>query len=327
MAFEKRVCVLKQIKKGFTADGSALSGAIYAERQGEDLTVVPRLLGIAPVKEGRYALALGIEREILVCELSGAAPVHMRAPSLRGGFSALVVYIKGEAEPIAFGYCGASSPDYAPLLAAFSKSEKKKKKEQEHPMPATPAIPLPPTELPAPFSPTNVPLAPTVPLPEDTPPFRESAAAKYDDELIAERNYYGAVHDDETAASEGEKTGGQETHEDDRTPFGVARDTFTYYESVREKLEEAFQKYPEDRRLLAAFPQSKWVNAGNTLLGIVYKNGLPEFLCVAAEGEEEPEAMKGHSMFVPATPFSDTVGFFVVFQSAHTGEYVTLSQS
>ena len=27
MAYEKRVCVLKQIKKGFSADGSALSGA------------------------------------------------------------------------------------------------------------------------------------------------------------------------------------------------------------------------------------------------------------------------------------------------------------
>ena len=60
MPFEKRVCVLKQVKKGFTADGSALSGAVYCERLGEEITVMPRLLGIAPVKEGRYALALWV---------------------------------------------------------------------------------------------------------------------------------------------------------------------------------------------------------------------------------------------------------------------------
>ena len=58
MAYEKRLCVLKQIKKGFSADGSPLSGAVYAERMGSELTVTPRLAGIAPVKEGRYALAV-----------------------------------------------------------------------------------------------------------------------------------------------------------------------------------------------------------------------------------------------------------------------------
>ena len=61
MAYEKRVCVLKQMKKGFAADGGDLSGAVYAERLGSELTVTPRLLGLSPLKEGRYALAFSAE--------------------------------------------------------------------------------------------------------------------------------------------------------------------------------------------------------------------------------------------------------------------------
>ena len=39
MSYEKRVAVLKQINKGFSADGGALSGAVYLERFGRELTV------------------------------------------------------------------------------------------------------------------------------------------------------------------------------------------------------------------------------------------------------------------------------------------------
>ena len=42
MAYEKKLCILKQIGKGFTADGMPLMGAVYAERLGSDLTQIGR---------------------------------------------------------------------------------------------------------------------------------------------------------------------------------------------------------------------------------------------------------------------------------------------
>lgn len=328
MAFEKRVCVLKQIKKGFTADGSALSGAVYVERLGSELTIVPRLLGIAPVKEGRYALAIGVGGEVLITELDKSGSTRMEGPSIASGFSVLLVYLRGDAEPVAFGSCGLASNDYGPLLAAFSEREKRK---NGAPMPAP--TPLPPTELPT-FSPNNVPLAPTVPLPgeeEERRPFRE--AEQYNDEAIADANYYedptdghGTANDVVAEAEEAARA--QIADDADAVHPLLVGGGLTYYHSVREKLREAFEKFPKDERLLSVYPTSEWVKADGALLGIIYKNGSPEFLCVAVEAEgDPPEEMKGHCQFVPATPFSDMVGFYIVYQSASTGEYVTISDS
>lgn len=306
MAFEKRVCVLKQLKKGFTADGSALSGAVCLERLGTEITVFPRLLGIAPVKEGRYALALWIDGEVFVVEL-GSGSVKLEGPSLRAGFAALLVYIRGEAEGVAFGSCGAAPADYLPLLSAFSRKQR--------PIPN----PLPPTELPT-FSPNNVPLAPTVPIPDD-PPFRKSEEdARYDDEAIADADYF---------SPEGDADGEGAPEDDEAAHPLLVGGGPTYYDAVREKLRAAFEKYPKDDRLKAVYPASEWVRAeGGALLGVIYRGGLPEFLCVAVEAKGDPPAgMKEHCCFVPESPLSDMVGFYVVYQSAKTGEYVTVSDS
>ena len=315
MAFEKRVCVLRQIKKGFTADGSALSGAIYVERLGTELTVMPRLLGIAPVKEGRYALALWIDEQIFVTELKDGGSVKLEGPSVKAGFAALLVYVRGEAEAVAFGSCGVAPCDYQPLLAAFS--------EKERSIPN----PMPPTELPT-FSPNNVPLAPATPLPGE-PPFRE----KYDDEAIADADYYAkSADDDGKTADKARKQAdpdGEDAASDDGAfhPF-LLDGELTYYHSVREKLRAAFEKYPRDDRLKAVYPASEWVKADGALLGVIYHGGSPKFLCVAVEANgDPPESMKEHCCFVPSSPLSDMVGFYVVYQSASTGEYVTVSDS
>ena len=327
MAYEKRVCVLKQVKKGFTADGGTLSGAIYAERLGSELTVTPRMLGIAPVKEGRYALALWIEGKIFVLELKGTASLRVEnAPSVKRGLAALVVFLRGEVQPIAFGSCGVAPSDYQFLLAAFSE-------EKRQPIP----VPLTPNELPGPAP--NIPRAPGVPLPEkeedeEARPFREHAAAKYDDEAIAEQDYF-RPHDEDGetrgsgGADENAQADGAAVAGDDGAvrPF-LRQKSLTYYYSVREKLEEAFRKFPRDDRLKSAFPHSEWVRTETALLGVVYGHGIPEFLCVAVEKRgEAPEEMRDKCMFVPASPFSDEEGFFVVFQSASTGEYVTVSDT
>ena len=330
MAYEKRVCVLKQVKKGFTADGGTLSGAVYAERLGNELTITPRLLGIAPVKEGRYVLALSLDGKCYCLELKGNAPLRIPdAPSVRDGFSALVCFVRGEAEPIAFGACGLASPSYTALLAAVQGNGDKKQKKLPNP--------LSPFETPAPVAP-NVPLAPGVGvpnLPDGEEPkeksFREEALS-YDDEAIAARDYYSCEVDEDEVASphapnEGAAVAGGGDPQADAA-HRYPRGTLTYYLEVREKLEKALKTFPKDERLNAVFPHSEWVRAeSGALLGVVYENGTPRYLCVAAEKQgDAPKEMEGHACFVPL-PYSEDAGFYIVFQDADTGDYVTVSDS
>lgn len=326
MAYEKRVCVLKQLKKGFAANGGTLSGAVYCERLGDELTVTPRILALAPLKEGRYVMALCAENETF-CMEAGAGVVR-GAPSIRGGFSVLLCHVRAgaDAEPVAFGACGASNETPRTLLAAITAEEKKRRK---------PANPLPPVELPAPAAP-NVPLAPTPPvpkpLPEEDAPFRDCrAAARYDDEAIAADDYYAEADQNADAAlcdppqADPPENGGGACRDEAVPPRPITRGSLTYYYELREKLRAAFGKYPRDDRLKGAFPHSDWVNAGDALLGIVYEEGLPRYLCVATE-EKLPAQAEGRGVFVPLSPFSDERGMYVVFQDADTGEYVVVEE-
>ena len=324
MAYEKRLCVLKQVKKGFSADGGSLSGVIYAERVGTTLTVTPRIIGIAPVKEGRFALAVWVDGKTFCLELNGNEPLKLQnAPSLRRGFAALVCFVRGEAEPVAYGMFGEAPASYSVLLSAVEG-------ERKSPIPT----PLPPNEVPFPTLP-NTPRAPGVPLPgpipeEETPqgePFRRQG--KYDDDAIAASNYYRKEQDDEDENAarlhegEGEKVAGGRHSAVHEAPL-LPRGSLTYYNTVRERLEEAMKKFPPDESLKGAFPLSEWVKAeSGVLLGIVYESGSPRYLCVAVEKNgDPPEEMKENCAFVPTTVFSDDEGFWVVFQDADTGEYV-----
>ena len=317
MAYEKRVCVLKQLKRGFTADGSGLSGAVYCERLGSELTVTPRILGIAPIAEGRYVLVIRAEERTLVLELKGNEALHVpNAPSVKNGFSALLCFVRGEAEPLAFGACGAAGLSYTPLLAALSEVDKGKKKTVS----AGETPDMPPSDF-----------IETEKQGENEGdesaalPFREGAV--YDDEAIASADYYagGDAHEKGGGGgrNEAEKVaGGAHSFEDAPDLVARPRGSLTYYKEVRERLQEALKKYPADERLKGAFPQSEWVLSEVALLGVIYEEGLPRYLCVAVENTgEPPEEMKDVCALVPAAPASD-VTFWVVFQDADTGDYV-----
>lgn len=338
MAYEKRVAVLKQVNKGFSADGSALSGAVYLERFGRELTIKVQAAGLASVKEGRYVVALALGDKKFCLALGGGEPLKIAdAPSLKDGFCVLIAFLRDGARPVAFGRCGSASLSDKDLLSYLTETEKKGN---------VPAIPIPvsPVEFP-PLAP-NVPRAPTVPVPgippreepDDRAPFREGAVA-YDDEAIAESDYFfervqeGDRNENASGKDEGKgrkKKGGGNLKEDDNAvnPFLRTKGKLTYYKKVREELERAFQKFPSDTRLLKVFPRSEWVKTESVLLGTVYENGVPRYLCVAAEKDgDPPEEMKEHCTFVPESPFSDEKGFYIVFQDADSGAYVTVSGS
>lgn len=316
MAYEKRLCILKQMKKGFSADGAPLTGAVYAERLGETLSVTPRIAGLSPLSDGKYLLVVQAKGRYFCFDLKGNETLKAEsAPSIADGFSVLLCFVRGEAEPVAFGKCGVCGDDPLPLLNALS--------ERKRPLPA----PMPPNQIPGAPSP-QVPLAPGVPLPEEDG-FRDAAAAGYDDEAIASTNFYRSSDENEGAPVEDPpQADGQcaQTDEPSVHPFRLSGGGLTYYNKIAEKLKQAFEQYPRDNTLSAAIPCSEWVKTENALLGVVYAEGLPRFLCVAIK-ENPPEEAKKASLFVPCGPYSEEDGYYVVFQDADTGEYVTVSQS
>ena len=345
MAYEKKLCILKQIGKGFTADGMPLMGAVYAERLGSDLTLTPRIAGLAPLREGRYALAAVVGRKEYCLELKGNTALRVPAcPSLENGFAVLLCFVKDDVEPVAFGSCGSAPSDYKQLVDLFRTLPKERAnfsspsparsavKSEEDEGQRIPPMPLPPTGVPGVPGP-NTPFAPGVPLPSgpsdkplppEPPPEEDEPLSRapedvspeasgnapprdgYDDEALAGKNYYSSP---EAAAPE--------------PPPEEPPRALTYFESIRPRMEEAFQKGTPDTRLCRALPHSEWTLWEGALLGVVYHLGVPRYVCLAVEAQGElPREMEERAVFVPSSPYSDDEGFFVAFQDAATGEFV-----
>lgn len=313
MAFEKRVCVLKQIKKGFAADGKTLSGVVYAERWNEELTLNVRLVDTAPVREGRFALTVWVGGKIYCRDFESTLFKIREAPGLQGGFSALITFVKGDAEPVAFGSCGAAPSDYTTLLNVFKNEEKKKSRVQKR-------------------EGTGEKVQPYCEIEQKEEKKREGNG--YDDEAIASANYYGeAGKTHENGGADGapyekeaaeEIAGGTCENAEVEHPFGTGR-TLAYYDTIKERLRLAFEKYPRDMRLNGIFPTGEWVRAEGALLGILYEKGLPRYLCIAVEkGSDPPKEFSESGVFVPLSHFTETEGFYVIFQDADTGEVLKI---
>jgi hypothetical protein len=96
-------------------------------------------------------------------------------------------------------------------------------------------------------------------------------------------------------------------------------------------MDELMQKYPKDSTLNGAFSCSEWIRvkgeegAPQYLVGLVYEEGKAKYICyalAAADKDNPPDEIREVCTFVPCTPFEENVGFFVIFQSAATGECI-----
>ena len=336
MAYEKRLCVLKQIKKGFSVDGSALSGAVYAERMGQEVIITPKIGALAPLREGRYALALWIGGSTYCLELKGNEPLRIpETNSLKDGFSALICFVRGGAEPLAYGFCGGAPTDYAPLLRVFERKEK-----------AAPSEKLRSEKLQEVQENENcfrggeneAVVARESQKSEPDPEKCGPGESKYDDEAIADADYFGGIWEALEDAGASAQTENEEPQaaaggcscadETDKAvhPFAIPRGGLAYYNEIAPKLKEALKKYPRDEHLMQTFPNSEWVRAENALLGIIYAEGLPRYLCVAMKSAP-PKEVEDCSIFVPESPYSETEGYYVVFQDADSGDYVRIEEA
>ena len=311
MQYFKKMCVLRQVKQGFSGDGRPLSGLIKAEQYGKNLAVEISAVGFAPLSSGEYyCLIADCKGRTETMLMRGKTVFNLVSElDISGGFCGVICFVKNEILPVAYGVNGEGRYDIKALLAkAFLKTEKPQKKQ-----------------------------APTA----------EEAATTYDDELLADGNYFEKEKDNECGAiekdshhvrveggisdeEEDEGDGAQKDANGEDVLHAFTTDTDGFYQSIKGELDELFAKYPQDRSLENAFECSRWARvrgeegAPEELIGVIFQGGKARYICYAVPAKKSapPKELEGAGFFVPLTPFEQERGFYLLYQSAATGESI-----
>lgn len=319
MRYVKKTCILRQLKSGFSTDGNPLSGIVKIEQYAQNIGVEISIANLAPLSNGEYHFLLADrEKRYKLFPLHGDIRYSFRSDmQIATGFYAAICYVDDDAELIAYGVCGGMSYDLFSLVrTAFSAPS--------------------PAQAQPPQSPVNADLPTTYP----------KANPVYDDELVAGENYFekeknyadtaptqtcqnapiegGNPHQETT---QGTNLDQNENDESVRHAFTTQSDG--YYQSIKGELTALFARYPQDETLTDAYPASEWVRIngeeGNAkeLVGLIYESGLVKYICYAVPATEHaPQEMREKAYFVPVSPLTPEVGFFVLYQSAATGESI-----
>ncbi len=378
MHYVKKMCILRQVKQGFSGDGKTLSGLIKIEQYGKNLAVEVSIINFAPLVSGEYYCLLSDGKgKTEMLSLRGKSIFNILSDmDISGGFCAVVCYVKNEVVPIAYGINGNGSYDWRAILnkalpPVFPKKRKngaegeiargesrgsedgRRENEPRRVGEIAPFAPPAKREEISPLPTQNAPpVAATLPEKEGgkyaTKDFLEGKSEPpYDDEAMATNNYYAegenerkqSVETNENAHDQGASTGETSKKGADPSSNVDASDVLSavnlqpdgYYLSVKRELDDLFSRYPRDTRLNGAFKHGEWVRVRGTkeapqyLVGALYEEGKVRYICyaLAAENEKEPpEEIKGVCSFVPVSPLIGAEGFFVIFQSAATGECI-----
>ena len=333
MNYVKKMCILRQLKQGFSCDGKSLSGLIKVEQYGKNMAIEVSVINFAPLVSGEYYCVIAdCNHRTEVLPLRGKSVFNILSDlNISQGFCAVICFIKNDISPIAYGVNGDMEYDWKKILNAtlppsFLQNPQKneEKNEQEEP------IKNEKSHI------TSTPVGTSKP--------QENA---YNDEEVATLNYYsenenerGNLQENIQDAStqiqpqeKGEQNGNRtQKNENDQNllhPFTTSSEG--YYQSVKEEIDRLFASYPRDDTLCKAWNSSEWVrvkgeeNAPQYLVGVVRFDGKARYICYALackDKENPPKEIASVCTFVPLSPFQENEGFFVIFQSAATGECI-----
>lgn len=331
MNYVKKMCILRQIKQGFSGDGKALSGLIKIEQYGKNLAVEISVINFAPLSTGEYYCLLSDGKgKTEMLSLRGKSMFNILSDiDITGGFCGIICYVKNDVVPIAYGINGNGNYDWRTILNATLPPVFPKKKHGELQ-----------TEI------ADTQSADEPSFPDERERRSPESNAPYNDESVATENYYEEQNREqkesdqdlqnartESALEASAETGTAITEDGDaqsvRHPFKT--DSDGYYLSVKGELDELFRTYPSDATLKDAFACSEWVRVKGTeespqyLVGVLYEEGQAKYICYALAAQDKdcpPEEIKNVCTFVPLSCLKENEGFFVIFQSATGGECV-----
>lgn len=257
--FIKNIAVIKGLKDGFSVDGGALSGLVKCERYGSALRVEVTYINFAPLSEGRYVTAISDGTATLIVEdgfFEGNSSVDTSQ-----GFAALVCYINGNVSPIASAVCGNFHGEALGIRAEVEKAERVAPEKK----------------------------------PEPKKNEEKKNSSLYEDEAIAEVNYYEFAQTDEGGGTlrkdKKKEKNGIKTYEDEENSgafeeeqgglspecaaddfggggkktaknAGVADSPLArggFYDRVKNEVEGLLKVYPAEEALEKTVKNSKWV--------------------------------------------------------------------
>ncbi len=353
MTYLKKSCILRQIKQGFSGDGKTLSGIVKIEQYAKNLSVEASIINFAPLSDGEYyCLIADAFGNVEILALRGKSFFNIISRlDLSLGFCAVICFVKNEILPIAYGVSGDRQYSFKKILeTAFPSQNTKGAGTSSKEILEQSAITKHGNEVfyqeedpPKNSNPQNEQDI-EAPLQEDAP-----KAEKYDDERVALQNYYSreeegderrqySENSENAQTQSGAKTQSYEDGQDAQEnvdaqdllhPFGTNPDG--YYRTVKEEIDELFKKYPKDQTLNGVFHCSEWVRlkgeegAPQYLVGVIYEDWHAKYICYALpseNGEIPPDEIKDVCTFVPLSLFNNQAGFFVIFQSAESGECI-----
>ncbi len=319
MRYVKKTCILREIKSGFTLDGKPLTGIVKAEQYGANAHVEFAFTNLSPTTEGGYhCLIADLSRQYKVLSLEDGNRFSFTSDmELSAGFYCALCFVRDRATPIAVGACGKLPYDlFALVREAFLEPTATEAEVFNAYMPPTNSIADAPTTV-------------------------------YDDELVAEKNYYEKEQDEDEQSpiiqtkqnappSRGDSHQGEEERinvatnaDNESVRHAFTTQTDGYYQSVKGELTALFARYPLDKTLCGAFAHSEWVRVKGEeshpeeLVGLVYENGMVKYICYALPATEStPQEVKDKGYFVPVSPLTPEIGFYVLYQSGATGESI-----
>lgn len=362
MNYVKKMCILRQIKQGFSGDGKALSGLIKIEQYGKNLAVEVSIINFAPLSSGEYYCLLSDGKgRTEMLSLRGKSMFNILSDvDITAGFCAVVCYVKNDVVPIAYGINGNGSYDWRTILNATLPPvfpNKKGNFQTEHADLSKPNpndyIAASPPDFPkktqkvggrVAMNENNEPPATNISPQKESSPNDDDK--RYDDEKIVTENYYKEQENEQNVLPKNSKDAHSESTMETNAETGTTiaengdaesllhpfkADGDGYYLSVKRELDDLFERYPKDDTLSGAFSCSEWVRVKGTakapeyLVGVLYEDGRAKYICyalAATDKDNPPDEIKNVCSFVPVSALSDNIGFFVIFQSANGGECV-----
>ena len=120
MNYIKKMCILRQIKQGFSGDGKTLSGLIKIEQYGKNLAIEVSVINFAPLVSGEsYCLLSDGHGKTEMLALRGKSLFNILSDlDVSTGFCGILCYVKNEVVPIAYGINGNKTYDWRTILNA-----------------------------------------------------------------------------------------------------------------------------------------------------------------------------------------------------------------
>ncbi len=175
-------------------------------------------------------------------------------------------------------------------------------------------------------------------------PRQESAEPAYEDEALAQENYYEYEQADESRGvvceNKDEKEDGRGVCEDAAAACAVSGEDgqdgveiplahgMCFFERMRGEIESVLENYPALSDLESVVENSRWVKIdyGDKkfyVFGVIYGGGKAQYICYgvpSSNSRRPPESLEGMSSYIPSSDGKG--GYWVMYQDAATGASV-----